>query len=326
MKFPHRRQFLHLAAGAAALPIASRYAVAQAYPSRQVTIIVGFPVGGGVDLDARLMAQRLSDRLGQPFTVENRIGSGSAVATEAVVRAPADGYTLLFATAANALGPALYSNLNYDFTRDTVPVAAVAFVPIVMVVGQSSPFRTVADFVAYAKSNPTQTTIGTTFVGSPVFVASALFKTMTGLQAPLAQHSSDAAGIADLLAGKVQTHFAGAGAVTEDIKSGKLRALGVTTLTRFELLPDVPPIADAVPGYEASSWVGIVAPRGAPADIVETLNREINAGLVEAKVKARMREFGHVPMPMGAAEFGKFIADETEKWGKVIRAANIKPK
>jgi tripartite-type tricarboxylate transporter receptor subunit TctC len=324
MKLSHRRQFLHLAAGAATLPVVSRIARAQAYPTRQVTIIVGFPVGGGIDLDARLMAQWLSDRLGQPFNVENRTGSGSAVATEAVVRAPADGYTLLFATAANALGPALYPNLKYDFIRDTAPVAGVAFVPIVMVVGPSSPLKTVADFVAYAKANPTQATIGTTFAGSPVFMASALFKTMTGLQAPLAQHSSDAAGIADLLAGKVQTHFAGAGAVTEDIRSGKLRALGVTTLTRFELLPDVPPIADAVPGYEASSWVGFVAPRGAPAEIVETLNREINAGLIEAKVKARMREIGHVPMPMGAVEFGKFIADETEKWGKVIRAANIK--
>jgi len=324
MKLP-RRTFLHLAAGAAALPAVSRVARAQAYPARPVRIIVGFPAGGGVDILARLMGRWLSERLGQPFVVENQPGAGTNIATEAVVNASPDGYTLLFATAANALGPALYPNLKYDFIRDTAPVAGVAFVPIVMVVGPSSPLKTVADFVAYAKANPTQATIGTTFAGSPVFMASALFKTMTGLQAPLAQHSSDAAGIADLLAGKVQTHFAGAGAVTEDVRSGKLRALGVTTLTRFELLPDVPPIADAVPGYEASSWVGIVAPRGAPAEIVETLNREINAGLIEAKVKARMREIGHVPMPMGAVEFGKFIAAETEFWGKVIRAANIKP-
>jgi tripartite-type tricarboxylate transporter receptor subunit TctC len=320
-----RRQFLHLAAGAATLPGVSRLARAQTYPSRPVRIIVGFPAGGGVDILARLMGRWLSERLGQPFVIENQPGAGTNIATEAVVNASPDGYTLLFATAANALGPALYPNLKYDFIRDTAPVAGVAFVPIVMVVGPSSPLKTVADFVAYAKANPTQATIGTTFAGSPVFMASALFKTMTGLQAPLAQHSSDAAGIADLLAGKVQTHFAGAGAVTEDVRSGKLRALGVTTLTRFELLPDVPPIADAVPGYEASSWVGIVAPRGASAEIVETLNREINAGLIEAKVKARMREIGHVPMPMGAVEFGKFIAAETEFWGKVIRAANIKP-
>ena len=320
MKLP-RRRFLHLAAGAAALPAVSRVARAQTYPSRPVRIIVGFPAGGGVDILARLMGRWLSERLGQPFVVENQPGAGTNIATEAVVNASPDGYTLLFATAANALGPALYPNLKYDFIRDTAPVAGVAFVPIVMVVGPSSPLKTVADFVAYAKANPTQ---ATTFAGSPVFMASALFKAMTGLQAPLAQHSSDATGIADLLAGKVQTHFAGAGAVTEDVRSGKLRALGVTTLTRFELLPDVPPIADAVPGYEAGSWVGIVAPRGAPAEIVETLNREINAGLIEAKVKARMREIGHVPMPMGAVEFGKFIAAETEKWGKVIRAANIK--
>src|SRR6476619_3220997 len=225
MKLRHRRQFLRLAGGTAALPAVSRITWAQAYPTRQVTIIVGFPVGGGIDLDARLMAQWLSNRLGQPFNVENRTGSGSAVATEAVVRAPADGYTLLFATAANALGPALYPNLNYNFIRDTAPVAAVAFVPIVMVVGPYSPLKTVADFVAYAKANPTQATIGTTFPGSPVFMASALFKTMTGLDVPLAKHPSDAAGIADLLAGKVQAHLAGAGAVAGDGKSGKLRAL-----------------------------------------------------------------------------------------------------
>src|SRR5262249_6638390 len=206
MKLP-RRNFLHLAAGAAALPAVSCIAWAQNYPTRQVTIIVGFPVGGGIDLDARLMAQWLSDRLGQSFNVENRIGSGSAVATEAVVRAPADGYTLLFATASDALGPALYPNLKYDFIRDTAPVAGVAFVPIVMVVGPSSSLKTVADFVAYARANPTQVTIGTTFAGSPVFMASALFKKMTGLQAPLAQHSSDAAGIAHLLAGQGPNHL-----------------------------------------------------------------------------------------------------------------------
>jgi len=323
MKLP-RRKFLHLAAGAAALPAVSRIASAQAYPTRPVSIIVGFPAGGGIDLDARLMGQWLSDRLGQPFNVENRTGAGSNIATEAVVRAPADGYTLLLATAANALSPALDPNLNFNFIRDIAPVAGIAFIPIVMVVSPSSALKTVADFVAYAKAHLGETAIGTTFAGSPVFMAAALFKVMAGVAVPLAQHSSDAAGIADLLAGKVQAHFAGAGAVTEDIKAGKLRALGITTSTRSELLADVPAIAESVPGYEASSWAGLAAPRDTPAQIVETLNREVNAGLVDTKIKARIRELGGVPMRMDAAEFGKFIAEQTEKWGKVIRTANIK--
>jgi tripartite-type tricarboxylate transporter receptor subunit TctC len=319
-----RRQFLQLAGAAAAAPALPQLARAQTYPARPVTIIVGFPVGGGIDIDARLVGKWLSDRLGQPFNVENRTGSGSNIATEAVIRAPADGYTLLLATGANALSPALYPNLNFNFIRDITPVAGIAFIPIVMVVSPSSPLKTVADFVAYAKAHPRETTIGTTFAGSPVFMAAALFKVMTGVDVPLAQHSSDAAGIADLLAGKVHVHFAGAGAVTEDIKAGKLRALGVTTLTRLELLPDVPTIAESVPGYEASSWAGLAAPRGTSAQIVEMFNREINAALVDAKVKARIIELGGVPTPMSVAEFGKFIADQTEKWGKVIREANIK--
>jgi tripartite-type tricarboxylate transporter receptor subunit TctC len=324
MKLP-RRKFLYLAAGAAALPGLSRAARADTYPARPVTIVVGFPTGGGVDLDARLMAQWLSNRLGQPFNIENRTGSGSNIATEAVVRSPADGYTLLLATAANAISASLYQNLNFNFIRDMAPVAGGTRIPVVMVVSPSSPAKNVADFVAYAKANPTQTSIGTTFIGSPVFMAAALFKTMAGLDVPLAQHSSDAAGIADLLGGKVQAHFAGAGAVTEDINAGKLRALGVTTLTRSELLPNVPAIAESVPGYEASSWIGLAAPQNTPTEIIETLNREINAGLADAKVKARLAELGNVPMPMTASDFGKLIADDTEKWAKVIRAANIKP-
>jgi tripartite-type tricarboxylate transporter receptor subunit TctC len=290
-----------------------------------VSIIVGFPVGGGIDIDARLVGKWLSDRLGQPFNVENRLGSGSNIATEAVVRAPADGYTLLLTTAANAISPALNPKLNFDFIRDTAPVAGVARIPIVLVVSPSSPFKAVSDFVAYAKANPGQTNIGTTFAGAPVFLAAALFKSMAGLEVPLAQHQSDAAGIADLLAGKVQVHFAGAGAVTEDINSGKLRALGVTTQTRSKLLPNVPPIADAVPGYEASTWTGVSAPRATPLEIIERLNREIDLGLADAKVKARLAELGQEPLPMTPAEFGNFVASETEKWGKVIRAASIKP-
>lgn len=324
MKLP-RRKFLHMVAGAAALPAVPWIARAQTYPVRPVTLIVGFPVGGGIDLDTRLMGQWLSNRLGQPFNIENRTGSGSNIATEAVVRSPADGYTLLLATAANAISASLYQNLNFNFIRDMAPVAGGTRIPVVMVVSPSSPAKNVADFVAYAKANPTQTSIGTTFVGSPAYLAAALFMTMTGVDVPLAQHSSDAAGIADLLGGKVQAHFAGAGAVMEDINAGKLRALGVTTLTRSELLPNIPAIAEFVPGYEASSWIGLAAPRNTPAEIIETLNREINAGLADAKVKARLAELGNVPMPMTASEFGKFVADETEKWARVVKLAGIKP-
>jgi tripartite-type tricarboxylate transporter receptor subunit TctC len=324
VKLP-RRKFLHMVAGAAALPAVPWIARAQTYPVRPVTIIVGFPVGGGIDLDARLMGQWLSNRLGQPFNIENRTGSGSNIATEAVVRSPADGYTLLLATAANAISASLYQNLNFNFIRDMAPVAGGTHIPVAMVVSPSSPAKNVADFVTYAKANPTQTSIGTTFVGSPVYLAAALFVTMTGVDVPLAQHSSDAAGIADLLGGNVQAHFAGAGAVMEDINAGKLRALGVTTLTRSELLPNIPAIAEFVPGYEASSWIGVAAPRNTPAEIIETLNREINAGLADAKVKARLAELGNVPMPMTASEFGKFVADETEKWARVVKLAGIKP-
>jgi tripartite-type tricarboxylate transporter receptor subunit TctC len=321
-----RRKFLQLASGAAALPaISASVARAQAYPARPVTIIVGFPVGGGIDIDARLVGKWLSDRLGQTFNVENRLGAGSNIATEAVVRAPADGYTLLLATAANAISPALNPKLDFDFIRDTAPVAGFARIPIVLVVSPSSPFETVSDFVAHAKANTGQTSIGTTFAGSPVFLAAALFKSMTGVESPLVQHQSDAAGIADLLAGKVQVHFAGAGAVTEDINSGKLRALGVTTRARSKLLPNVPPIGETIAGYEASSWNGIYAPRATPPEIIERLNREINLGLADAKVKARVVELGQEPLPMSPAEFGKFVVSETEKWAKVIRSANIKP-
>jgi tripartite-type tricarboxylate transporter receptor subunit TctC len=325
MKPFQRRQFLFLAGGAGLLPAVSRVAWAQTYPTRPVHVIVGFPVGGGIDIVARLVGKWLSDRLGQPFDVENRTGAGSNIATEAVVRAPADGYTLLLATAANAISPALNPNLSFNFIRDTAPVAGVSRIPIFMVVAPFSPFKTVSDFTAHAKANLSRTSIGTTFAGTPVFLAAALFKSMAGLDVPLVHHPSDAAGLADLQAGKVQVHFAGAGAVTEDIKAGKLRALGVTTLMRSELLPAVPTIADTVPGYEVSSWAGFAAPRATPPEIIDRLNREINLGLADAQVKARLAELGHEPMPMTSAEFGKFVAAETEKWGKVVKLAGIKP-
>ena len=320
-----RRQFLHLAAGAAALPAVSRIAWAQTYPARQVAIIVGFPAGGGIDTGARLMAQWLSERLGQPFNVENRPGAGTNIATEAVVRAPTDGYTLLLASAANAISATLFQNLNFNFIHDIAPIAGIARAPLVMVVSPSSPAKTVAEFIAYAKENPSKTIIGSTFVGAPPFMAAALFKVMTSIDVPQMPYPSDAAAIADLLGGKVQAHFAGSGAVTEDIKSGKLRALAVTTATRTEFLPDTPTMADSVPGYDASTWVGLAAPHNTPTEIVEKLNREINIGVADAKVKSRLAGLSYVPMPMTAAEFGKFVADETEKWSKVVRAANIKP-
>lgn len=324
MRLP-RRKFFYLAAGAAALPAVSRVAWAQTYPSRPVAIIVGFPAGGGIDLDARLMAQWLSDRLRQPFNVENRPGAGTNIATEAVVRAPADGYTLLLASAANAISTTLFQNLKFNFIHDIAPIAGLARAPLVMVVSPSSPAKTVAEFIVHAKANPNKVIIGSTSVGTPPFMAAALFKVMTSIDASQTPYPSDAAGVADLLGEKIQVHFAGSGAVMEHIKSGKLRALGVTTATRLEFLPDTPAMADSVPGYEASTWIGLAAPRNTPTEIVETLNREISIGLADAKVKSRLAELGYVPMPGTAAAFKKLIADETEKWGKLVRAANIKP-
>ncbi len=306
----HRRRFLHLAAGAAALPVVSYVARAQAYPSRPVSILVGFPRGGGIDLDARLLAQWFSNRLGQQFNVENRLGAGSTVATEAVALAAGDGYTLLLATAANAISPSLYQHLNFNFIRDTAPVAGFSSIPVVMVVSPTSPLKSVADFIAYAKANTGQSTIGTTFVGSPVYLAAALFKIMAGLDVQLAEHSSDAAGVADLLAGKVPVHLSGAAAVTEDIKAGKLRALGISSLARSDLLPNVPAIAEFLPGYEVLSWTGLAAPRNTAPEIIDLLDRETNLALDDTEMRARLAAVGQVPMPMGSTEFAKFIADE----------------
>jgi tripartite-type tricarboxylate transporter receptor subunit TctC len=319
-----RRECLQLLGASAVAPFFPQLTWAQPYPSRPVNIIVGFPRGGGIDLDARLLAQWFSDRLGQRFDVENRMGSGSNVATEAVVRAPADGYTLLLATAANAISPSLYRQLNFNFIRDIAPIAGVTQTPIVLVVSPSSPLTSVAEFVAYAKANPGQASIGTTFLGSPVFLAAALFKVIAGVDVPLAQHASDAAGVADLLAGKVPVHFAGAAAVTEDINAGKLRALGISSLMRSDLLPNVPAIAEFLPGYEVSSWTGLATPRNTAPEIIELLHGETNLALHDSKLRARLAEVGQVPMPMTPTEFAKFIADETEKWGKVIRAAKFK--
>jgi tripartite-type tricarboxylate transporter receptor subunit TctC len=319
-----RRTFLHLAAGAAALPTVAGSALAQTYPSRPVHLIVGFAAGGGTDIAARLTGQWLSERLGKSFIVENRPGAGSSVAAEAVVNASPDGYTLLVAGAANAVNATLYDKLNFNFTRDTVPVAGILSSPLVMVVNPSFPATTVRDFIAYARAHPGKMNMASAGVGSATHMTGELFKMMTGLDMLHVPYRGAAPAIADLLGGQVQVIFADFSAI-EQIKAGKLRALGVTTAQRAEALPDVPTVGDAVPGYEASGWYGVVAPRNTPADIVDTLNREINAVLADPKLKARFADLGATPLAVSPADFGKLIAKETEKWGKVVRFAGIKP-
>jgi tripartite-type tricarboxylate transporter receptor subunit TctC len=323
MKLP-RRKFLHLAAGAAALPALSRNARAQTYPARPVRIIVGFSPGGTADIVARLIGQWLSERLGQPFIIENRPGASSNIAVEAVVRASPDGYTLLQVVATNAINATLYDRLNFNFIRDIAPVASIARVPLVMEVNPSVPAKTVPEFIAYAKANPGKISMASAGIGTPGHVGGELFKMMTGVDMLHVPYRGSAPMVTDLLGGQVQAAFDNLPVSIEHISAGKLRALAVTTATRSEALPDVPTVGDFVPGYEASSWTGLAAPRNMPAEAVEKLNREINVGLADAKVKARLAELGNVPMLMTAVEFEKFVADETEKWGKVIRAANIK--
>jgi tripartite-type tricarboxylate transporter receptor subunit TctC len=319
-----RRQFLHLAAGAATLPALSRNARAQTYPARPVRIIVGFSPGGTADIVARLIGQWLSERLGQPFIIENRPGASSNIAVEAVVRASPDGYTLLQVVATNAINATLYDRLNFNFIRDIAPVASIARVPLVMEVNPSVPAKTVPEFIAYAKANPGKISMASAGIGTPGHVGGELFKMMTGVDMLHVPYRGSAPMVTDLLGGQVQAAFDNLPVSIEHISAGKLRALAVTTATRSEALPDVPTVGDFVPGYEASSWTGLAAPRNMPAEAVEKLNREINVGLADAKVKARLAELGNVPMLMTAVEFEKFVADETEKWGKVIRAANIK--
>jgi tripartite-type tricarboxylate transporter receptor subunit TctC len=323
LKLP-RRQFLHLAAGAAALPALSRLAMAQAYPSRPVRIIVGFPAGAGTDTTARLIGQWLSERLGQQFIIENRPGAGSNIATEAAVRAPPDGYTLLFVTTPNAINAVLYEKLNFNFIRDIAPVAGIIRVPLVMEVHPSFPARTISEFIAYAKANPGKINMASAGIGSTPHVAGELFKMMAGVNMIHVPYRGGAPAITDLLGGQVQVMFSALSDSMEVIRSGQLRALAVTTATRLDVLPNLPIVGDFVPGYEASAWYGIGAPKNTPAEIVDKLNKEINAALADPKIKGRLVDLGGTVLGGTPADFGKLIAEETEKWGKVIHAANIK--
>ena len=320
-----RRQFLHLAAGAAALPAISRIAWAQAYPSRPVRVIVGFPAGGAADIFARLIGQYLSERFGQQFIIENRPGAASNIAIEAVVRARPDGYTLVSVNAVNPINATLYEKLNFNLITDIAPVAAIVRAPIVLLVNPLVPAKTVPEFTAYAKANPGKISMASPGIGTPGHVAGELFKMMTGVNIQHVPYRGQAPALTDLLGGQVQVAFMAMPGAIEYIRAGKLRALAVTGATRAEALPDIPIMSDFVPSYEASFWIGVGAPKNTPVAIVDRLNKEINAALTDSKMKARFADLGGVPLPMTPAEFGKLIADETEKWAKVIRAANIKP-
>jgi tripartite-type tricarboxylate transporter receptor subunit TctC len=324
MKLP-RRQFLRLAAGAATLPAMSRLARAQAYPSRPVRIIAGSPAGAGIDITARLIGQWLSERLGQQFVIENRPGAGGNIAAEAVVRAPPDGSTLFVATPANAINATLYERLSFNFIRDIAPVAALMRVPLVVVVNPSLSIKTVPEFIAYAKANPGKVNMALGGTGGVDHMSGALFRMTTGVNMTLVPYRGLAAALTDLLGGQVQVVFSSIPAAIEYIRAGKLQALAVTSAVRAEALPELPTVGEFVPGVEANQWYGIVGPKDTPAEIVDRLNKEINAGLADPKLKARLAELGGTVLAGSPADFSKLIADETEKWGKVIRAAKLKP-
>jgi tripartite-type tricarboxylate transporter receptor subunit TctC len=323
MKFP-RREFMHLAVGAAALPVLSGVAQAQAYPSKPVRIVVGFPAGGATDIQARLMAEWLTERLGQQFIVENKPGASGNIGTETVAKAPADGYTLLQVVTPHAINAALYSNLSFDFIRDIAPVICAARLAYVVVVNPSVPATTLPELIAYAKVNPGKINYGSAGQGTPQNIACELFKMMTGVNLVHVPYRGGAPAVADLISGHVQVIFAPVSEAIQQIKAGKLRALAVTTTARLDVLPDVPPVADFVPGYEASGFAGIGVPRGTPADIIDMLNKQLNAGLADARIKARIVELGGTVLGGTPAEFAKIISEATEKWAKVIKFAGVK--
>jgi tripartite-type tricarboxylate transporter receptor subunit TctC len=319
-----RRKFLHLAAGAAALPGFSRIAKAQAYPTRPVRIVAPTAPGSSNDIIARIIGQWLSERLGRQFIIDNRPGGGNSIGTEAVVRSPADGYTLLLCSSSNAVNATLYDKLNYNFIRDIAPVAALVRGPYVIVVNPSVPAKTVPEFIAYAKTNPRKLNMASSGTGTGGHIASELFKMMTGVDMVHVPYRGGGPAFNDLLGGQVQVMWAGTVGTIEYINAGRLRALAVTGATRMEALPDIPTVSESVPGYEATTWFGIGAPKATPDEIVEKLNKEINAVLADPKMKARLEEIGYSVLANSPSEFGKFIADETEKWAKVVRTANIK--
>jgi tripartite-type tricarboxylate transporter receptor subunit TctC len=319
-----RRRFLQVATGSAAIPVLSRIARAQSYPSRPVRIIVGFAAGGAPDILARLFGQWLSDRLGQPFVIENRTGAGGNIATDAVVQSPGDGHTLLLTSMGNAVNVALYDKLNHNFLRDIAPVAGISREPLGMEVHPSFPAKTVSEFIAYAKANPGKISYGSAGIGSSLHMAGELFKLMAGVDLVHVPYRGSPPALTDLLGGQLQLMFSPLPPSVDYVRSGRLRALAVTTATRSQALPDIPVIGDVVPGYEASAWYGVGAPKGTPTEIVDKLNAEINAGLADPKLSARLTELGSVPFAGSPADFGKFLAAETDKWGKVIRAAGIK--
>ena len=324
MKRP-RRRFLYLAAAAAALPAVSRIASAQAYPTRPVRFIIGYPPGGSADITARLLGQWLSERLGQPFVIESRPGASTNIATEAVVRAPPDGYTLLLVAPANAINATLYEKLNHNFMRDIAPVAGLIRFPNVIVVNPSVPAKTVPELIAYAKANPGKLNMASSGNGSTIHVSGELFKMMTGVNMVHVPYRGGAPALTDMISGQVQVMFDNVPTSIEFIRAGKLRALAVTTATRSEVLPDLPTVADFVPGYEASAWYGVGVPKGTPDDIIDKLNKEINAILAEPKAKARLADLGASLLAGSPADFGKLVADETEKWGKVVKFSGAKP-
>jgi tripartite-type tricarboxylate transporter receptor subunit TctC len=320
-----RRQFLQVGAAAIAVAGASPVAWAQAYPARTVRIIVGFPAGGGGDIVARLIAQWVSERFGQEFIVENRPGAASNIATEAVVQAPADGYTLLLATAVNAVNATFYENLNFDFIRDITPVAAIVDLPLVMTVNPSFPAKTVQQFIERAKASAGSLNMASPGTGTPNHVAGELFKMMTGVSMLHVPYRGDAPAIADLLGGQVDVYFSTLSGSIEYIKASKLRALAVTTGKPNEALPDVPPMGDFLPGFEASAWLGLGAPKNTPAAVVDKLNKEINAALADPKMKARLADLGLTGLPGSPADFRRLVAEDIVKWAKVVKFAGIKP-